>query len=66
MITNHDAEIIEEIADYNTLMLVTAAYTVYENMCTKKPVSKREFFKEFGDNLEGFKKIFADDVCGEK
>lgn len=62
MITNHDAEIIGEIADYNTITLVTAAYTVYEKMCTKKPISKREFFKEFGDNLESFKKIFVEET----
>lgn len=61
MITNHDAEVIGEIADFNTLTLVTAAYTVYEKLSTKKPISKREFYKEFGDNLESFKKIFAED-----
>lgn len=62
MITNHDAEVIGEIADYNTLTQVTAAYTVYEKLCTKKPITKRDFFKEFGDNLESFKKIFAEDI----
>lgn len=61
MITNHDAEIISEIADFNTLTLVTAAYTVYEKLSTKNPISKREFYQEFGDNLESFKKIFAED-----
>ena len=61
MITNHDAEIIGEIADFNTLTLVTAAYTVYEKLSTKKPISKREFYQEFGDNLESFKKIFSED-----
>ena len=52
MITNHDEEIISEIADFNTLTLVTAAYTLYEKLSTKKPISKREFYKEFGDNFE--------------
>ena len=61
MITNHDAEIIGEIADFNTLTLVTAAYTVYEKLSTKKPIFKREFYQEFGDNLESFKKIFSED-----
>ena len=56
MITNHDEEIISEIADFNTLTLVTAAYTLYEKLSTKKPISKREFYKEFGDNFQSFKK----------
>jgi len=62
MITKHDAEFIGEIADYNTIVVVTAAYTVYENICTKKPISKREFLKEFGDNLESFKTIFSEET----
>jgi len=58
MISNHDAEIIGEIADFNTITLVTAAYTLYEKLSTEKPISKREFYQEFGDNLQSFKKIF--------
>ena len=58
----HDEEIISEIADFNTLTLVTAAYTLYEKLSTKKPISKREFYKEFGDNLQSFKKIFSEDI----
>ena len=37
MISRHDEEIISEIADFNTLTLVTTAYTLYENLSTKKP-----------------------------
>lgn len=44
MITAHDEEIIREIVDHNTVKVVATAYTVYEQMCTKKPISKREFF----------------------
>ena len=62
MITNHDEEIISEIADFNALTLVTAAYTLYEKLSTKKPISKREFYKEFGDNFQSFKKIFSEDI----
>ena len=62
LITNHDEEIISEIADFNTLTLVTAAYTLYEKLSTKKPISKREFYKEFGDNFQSFKKIFSEDI----
>ena len=56
MISRHDEEIISEIADFNTLTLVTTAYTLYENLSTKKPISKRQFYQEFGDNLQSFKK----------
>lgn len=62
MISRHDEEIIGEIADFNTLTLVTTAYTLYENLSTKKPISKRQFYQEFGDNLQSFKKIFAEDT----
>ena len=62
MISKHDEKIISEIADFNTITLVTAAYTLYEKLSTKKPISKREFYKEFGDNLQSFKKIFAEDM----
>jgi hypothetical protein len=62
LITNHDEEIISEIADFNTLTLVTAAYILYEKLSTKKPISKREFYKEFGDNFQSFKKIFSEDI----
>ncbi len=62
MISRHDEEIISEIADFNTLTLVTTAYTLYENLSTKKPISKRQFYQEFGDNLQSFKKIFAEDT----
>ena len=62
MITNHDEEIISEIADFSTLTLVTAAYTLYEKLSAKKPISKREFYKEFGDNFQSFKKIFSEDI----
>ena len=62
MISKHDEEIISEIADFNTITLVTAAYTLYEKLSMKKPISKREFYKEFGDNLQSFKKIFAEDM----
>lgn len=65
MLTSHDKDMIAEIADYNTLTLVTAVYTVYEQMCTKKPISKRQFFKEFGDNLQSFKKIFDEGIDEE-
>ena len=37
MLTNHDKDLVCEITDFNTLTLVTAAYTIYENLCTKKP-----------------------------
>lgn len=62
MISRHDEEIISEIADFSTLTLVTTAYTLYENLSTKKPISKRQFYQEFGDNLQSFKKIFAEDT----
>ena len=62
MISRHDEEIISEIADFNTLTLVTTAYTLYENLSTKKPISKRQFYQEFGNNLQSFKKIFAEDT----
>ena len=39
MISRHDEEIISEIADFNTLTLVTTAYTLYENLSTKKALS---------------------------
>lgn len=48
MISRHDEEIISGIADFNTLTLVTTAYTLYENLSTKKPISKRQFYQ----NLE--------------
>ena len=48
MISRHDEEIISEIADFNTLTLVTTAYTLYENLSTKKPISSVNFIK----NLE--------------
>ena len=62
MISRHDEEIISEIADFNTLTLVTTAYTLYENLSTKQPISKRQFYQKFGDNLQSFKKIFAEDT----
>ena len=62
MISRHDEEIIGEIADFNTLTLVTTAYTLYENLSTKKTISKRQFYQEFVDNLQSFKKIFAEDT----
>ena len=62
MISRHDEEIISEIADFNTLTLVTTAYTLYENLSTKKSISKRQFYQKFGDNLQSFKKIFAEDT----
>ena len=62
MISRHDEEIISEIADFNTLTLVTTAYTLYENLSTKKPISKRQFYQKLGDNLQSFKKIFAEDT----
>ena len=62
MISRHDEEIIGEIADFNTLTLVTTAYTLYENLSTKKTISKRQFYQEFGDNLQSFKKIFSEDT----
>ena len=62
MISNHSEEIINEITDINTLTLVTAAYTLYEKLSTKKPISKREFYKEFGDNFQSFKKILSEDI----
>ena len=43
MLTNHDRDLVCEITDFNTLTLVTAAYTIYENLCTKKPIPKRDF-----------------------
>lgn len=61
MITPHDREIIGEIVDHNTVGVVAAAYTVYEQMCTKKPISKRELYKEFEDNLQSFWKIFDEE-----
>ena len=62
MISRHDEEVIGEIADFNTLTFVTAAYTIYENLSTKKPISKRQFYQEFGDNFQSFQKIFAEDT----
>ncbi len=62
MITNHEKDLINEITDFNTLTLVTAAYTVYEKLCTKKPISKREFFQEFTDNFDNFQKIFSEGI----
>lgn len=62
MITNHEKDLINEITDFNTLTLVTAAYTVYEKLCTKKPISKREFFREFMDNFDNFQKIFSEGI----
>lgn len=62
LISNHAEEIINEITDFNTLTLVTAAYTLYEKLSTKKPISKREFYKEFGDNFQSFKKILSEDI----
>ena len=43
MLTNRDKDLVCEITDFNTLTLVTAAYTSYENLCTKKPIPKRGF-----------------------
>lgn len=57
MLTNHDKDLICEITDFNTLTLVTAAYTIYENLCAKKPIPRRDFFKQFEDNLSIFEKI---------
>ena len=62
LISNHAEEIINDITDFNTLTLVTAAYTLYEKLSTKKPISKREFYKEFGDNFQSFKKILSEDI----
>ena len=62
MITNHEKDLINEITDFNTLTLVTAAYTVYEKLCTKKPISKREFFQKFTDNFDNFQKIFSEGI----
>lgn len=56
MISQHDDEIIGEIVDHNAVRVVAAAYTIYEQMCTKKTISKREFYKEFEDNLAHFGK----------
>lgn len=61
MLTNHDKDLVAEITDFNTLALVTAAYTLYENLCTKKPIPKREFLKQFGDNYDVFKKVFFEE-----
>ena len=62
MLTPHEKEMVSELADFNTLALVTAAYTIYEQMCIKKPISKRDFYKEFGDNMLAFKDIFQEDI----
>lgn len=54
MLNNHDKEIISEITDFNTLTLVSAIYTVYEKLCTKKPISQKEFYNVFEKNYELF------------
>ena len=61
MLTNHDKDLISEITDFNTLTLVTAAYTIYENLSTKKPIPKRDFYKQFGDNFDVFRKIIFEE-----
>lgn len=61
MISRHDEEVIGEIVDNNT-MVVVAAYTVYKQMCPKKPISKRDFFMEFDDNFQVFRKIFEEGI----
>lgn len=61
MLTNHDKDLVCEITDFNTLTLVTAAYTIYENFCTKKPIPKRDFLKQFEDNFGVFKKIMYEE-----
>lgn len=41
-------------------------YAMYDELfrgfLTKKPISKREFFKGFRNNLENFKEIFAEQI----
>ena len=61
MLTNHDKDLVCEITDFNTLTLVTAAYTIYENLCTKKPIPKRDFFKQFEDNFAVFREIWLEE-----
>lgn len=61
MLTNHDNDLVCEITDFNTLTLVTAAYTIYENLYTKKPIPKRDFLKQFEDNFGVFKKIMYEE-----
>ncbi|HJC53674.1 MAG TPA: hypothetical protein H9699_00255 [Candidatus Gemmiger stercoravium] len=61
MLTNHDKDLACEITDFNTLTLVAATYTVYENLCTKKPIPKRDFLKQFEDNCGVFKKIMFEE-----
>ena len=65
LLTNHDKDVITEITDFNTINLLAATYTLYEKLCTKKPISKRDFYKEFGDNLLSFGKIFDEDNYSE-
>ena len=61
MLTNHDKDLVCEITDFNTLTLVASTYTIYENLCTKKPIPKRDFFKQFEDNFGVFKKIMFEE-----
>ena len=65
MLSNHDKDVITEITDFNTINLLAATYTLYEKLCAKKPISKREFYKEFGDNVSSFRKIFNEDNYSE-
>lgn len=58
MITNHDEEIISEIADFNTLTLVTAAYTLYENSPQRNLYQSESFTKSLAITFRVLKKYF--------
>lgn len=66
MISGRDEEIINAIVNDNVVVGVAAAYTVYEQMCPKKPISKRDFLREFDDNFHAFRRIFDERIEEER
>ena len=59
MFTIRDEEMINEIIHEQRLCIQAAAYTIYVQLTpnNKKPLSQREFHKEFKDNWNIFQSL---------
>lgn len=59
MLPPYEQELLEEIVYQDRVSVQAAAYTIYVQMTpnNKKPISPREFHREFVDNWEMFNKI---------
>ncbi len=63
MLTPHDSEIIGEIVQEQRISIQAAAYTIYVQLTpnNKKPLSQREFHREFMDNWQAFQLLESEE-----